>query len=102
MQSRTSIPITKSSDQSKNRSLLSACLRNSNPPLRTWFGRPSSRPQSDRWRMASASYELLYPASVQRTRDASLDLLEKSGRSRKDFQIAMELLVGDFDQGLEP
>ncbi|WP_444858449.1 hypothetical protein [Sphingosinicella sp.] len=52
--------------------------------------------------MASASYKLVYPADVQRTRDASLDLLEKSGRPRDDFRIAMNLLVGDFDQGIEP
>jgi hypothetical protein len=52
--------------------------------------------------MATTSYKLVYPANVQRAHDAALDLLEKSGRPRDDFRIAMDLLVGDFDQGLEP
>jgi hypothetical protein len=52
--------------------------------------------------MASASYQLVFPARVQRSRDASLALLEKSGRPRSDFETAMDLLAGDFDQGFEP
>ena len=52
--------------------------------------------------MASASYQLVYPTRVQRSRDASLALLEKSGRPTKDFETAMNLLVGDFDQAFEP
>ncbi len=52
--------------------------------------------------MAPPSYRLVYTERVQRTFDACMKLLEKSGRPRGDFEIAMDLLVGRFDQSLEP